>query len=197
MTDYRIRVPDELALDDDLVAQAQHQIYTRRPDKMGTRSGVWFLDDRAIRSPIRDDSFFERYASSSEAKIDYLREAIILRDLEENGFNVPKAYSLYIPMEEIEPPILVMSRLNIQSVNSLKTLGSEELEKAKKKHRDAIDRARNIGYVPRNACWQSNCGVTPERQVYLFDFEAWGFPSRITDKVLSCLEGHSRFAEQH
>lgn len=181
MTDYKIRVPGELALDDDLVVQAQREICARRPNRMGTRSGVWFLDDKAIRSPIRDDRFFERYATSQNAQLDYLREAFILRDLEKNEISVPHVYGLH-HCEGKEAPILIMEKLDIQQIDSQDMC-------AREKHCALIEKVEHLGYLPRDAFFNGhNCGITLDGKVYIFDFEVWGTPERIRSGIRSCLE---------
>lgn len=152
-----LEVPPELGVDGRVVERSHRVMSSKRRDKHGSASDVWFWGRNVIKAP---SNFGVRHGYNSEI---VLREAIILSEASKAGISVPQFRGVYID-ERVVRSFILMQKLNLRRGCEYvpKTAYDRELAK--------IDR---MGFRINDFSRCLNCGVGYDGNVYFYDCEQW------------------------
>jgi hypothetical protein len=114
-----------------------------------------------------------------------VKEAAIAKDLRELGFNAPIVCGLNYD-GEFGRHFLAMKRI---VPYSLWHIPKGQRDIAEKNFDETVDKLKKLRYLPDDCNSSSNCAYTPNGlQPIFFDFEEWGYPERVWNKIQSCFE---------
>ena len=114
-----------------------------------------------------------------------VKEAVIARDLQDKGFNVPKVSGLHYD-GTLGRHFMAMRRFVPYEMCHVPR---KEKDLAEKKFKEAEEKIKKLGYTPDDCSPYSNCAYTPRGlQPIFFDFEEWQYPARIWNKINDCFE---------
>lgn len=174
-------IPPRFRLEKEIVRQAKVEI-KRDPDKFGSGSGVWYMDNLAVRSPwpFRNTGLTPFY---------YLREAYMSEDLRENGVRVPRIYGLHVPFLRRNPFFMIMERLEqVVIPDEEDDPTPEDLIRRGDLGRQFVEqrsKAEALGYqVGTDTHYAQNLLADTSGNLYLNDLESWESPPRI-DRIMS------------